>query len=134
MVVASKFMEKANILFSPYGISVVEGSRVLGGFVGNQSETYEWGKNKEENFFAMSPDEFRDALALRYLLTPKNLPNICDGCGEEFNLCHALNCKKGGLVSARHNEMRDLNCDLCSLAGMTQIISEPLIQEGNDKS
>ena len=311
VVVASKFMEKANILFSPYGISVVEGSRVLGGFVGNQSETYEWGKNKveawvksiqilsdvalkqpqaayvavskslqnewsylqrvlpeceelfsplrqsllneffpalagtpindlefsilekptrmaglgirdpvasskhcyetskaatkilsesmvegtdvnvdsyeqnlkqvtnemkqikavedsnniaelikkmpeskqiklnrilenkcstwlsvyptQENFFAMSPDEFRDALALRYLLTPKNLPNICDGCGEEFNLCHALNCKKGGLVSARHNEMRDLNCDLCSLAGMTQIISEPVIQEGNDK-
>ena len=86
----------------------------------------------QDNFFSMSPDEFRDALALRYLFTPKNLPSTCDGCGEDFNLCHALNCKKGGLVSARHNEMRDLNCDLCSLAGLKQVISEPVIQEGND--
>ena len=87
----------------------------------------------QDNFFSMSPDEFRDALALRYLFTPKNLPSTCDGCGEDFNFCHALNCKKGGLVSARHNEMRDLNCDLCSLAGLKQVISEPVIQEGNDR-
>ena len=86
----------------------------------------------QDNFFAMSPDEFSDALALRYLLTPKNIPSTCDGCGETFNLCHALNCKKGGLVSARHNEMRDLNCDLCNLAGLTQIICEPVIQESTD--
>ena len=76
-------------------------------------------------------DEFRDALAVRYLFTPMNIPSTCDGCGARFNLCHALNCKKGGLVSARHNEMRDLNCDLCGLAGLNQILSEPVIQEGN---
>ena len=29
--------------------------------------------------------------------------------------------------------MRDLNCDLCSLAGLKQVISEPVIQEGNDR-
>ena len=84
-----------------------------------------------DNFFAMSSDEFRDALAVRYLFTPTNIPSTCDGCGASFNLCHALNCKKGGLVSARHNEMRDLNCDLCGLAGLNQILSEPVIQEGN---
>ena len=27
--------------------------------------------------------------------------------------------------------MRDLNCDLCGLAGLNQILSEPVIQEGN---
>ena len=27
--------------------------------------------------------------------------------------------------------MRDLNCDLCGLAGLNQIISEPVNQEGN---
>ena len=85
-----------------------------------------------ENFFALSPDEFRDAITLRYNLTPKGLPSICDGCSENLDLCHALNCKKGGLVTARHNELRDLNCDLCSMAGLSHIISEPIVQESNE--
>ena len=42
-----------------------------------------------------------------------------------------LNCKKGGLFFARHNKIRDLNCDLCGLAGLNQIVSETGIQEGN---
>ena len=41
----------------------------------------------QDNFFSMSPDEFRDALALRYLFTLKNVPSTCDVCGEDFNLC-----------------------------------------------
>ena len=61
-----------------------------------------------DNFFAMSPDEFRDALAIRYHIRPKGFPAICDGCGEDFTMNHALNCKKGGLVTARHNEARTL--------------------------
>jgi len=85
-----------------------------------------------DNHFALSPDEFRDALAIRYNFTPKRIPDMCDGCGEQFNMTHALNCKKGGLVTARHNEARDLNCDLCHLAGLHQIISEPVPQEASD--
>ena len=77
----------------------------------------------------MSPDEFRDAMAIRYYFGPKGIPNTCDGCGEDFDLNHELNCKKGGLVTARHNKARDLNCDLCSLAGLPQITSEPILQE-----
>jgi len=46
---------------------------------------------------------------------------------------HAVNCKKGGLVTARHNEARDLNCDLCALAGLSQIVSEPILQEPTDE-
>ena len=57
---------------------------------------------------------------------------MCDGWGEQFNMTHGLNCKKGGLVTARHNEARDLNCDLCHLAGLHQIISEPVLQEPSD--
>ena len=51
---------------------------------------------------------------------------------ENFDLNQALNCKKGGLVTARHNEARDLYCDLCSLAGLPQIISEPILHELKD--
>ena len=85
-----------------------------------------------DNHFALSPDEFRDALSIRYNYSPRDLPATCDGCEEEFNLCHALNCKKGGLVTARHNETRDLNCDFCTIAGLKQIIPEPILQESDE--
>lgn len=35
LVVAPTFMEQAKQLFSPYGINIVEGQRVLGGFIGS---------------------------------------------------------------------------------------------------
>ena len=82
-------------------------------------------------FFALSSHEFRDAITLRYKLIPKGLTSMCDGCSENFDLCPALNCKKGGLVSAHHNELRDMNSDFCSMAGLSHIISEPIVQENN---
>jgi hypothetical protein len=83
----------------------------------------------DDNHFSLSPDEFRDSLALRYGKNPINLPKYCDADGKEFDLHHALNCPKGGLVYGRHNECRDLNCDLLKLAGLKQIISEPILRE-----
>jgi len=88
----------------------------------------------EINQFQMSAPEFRDALALRYGRTPNNLPSRCDADGEVFDLNHALNCAKGGLVYARHNELRDLNCSLLELAGLKQIISEPVVYESDEES
>ena len=32
-------------------------------------------------------------------------------------------------MTARHNEARDLNCDLCTLAGLAQGTSESILQE-----
>ena len=88
----------------------------------------------EDNQFDLSPDAFRDAISLRYGHEPVKLQGFCDGCGFAFSKNHALDCKKGGLVSARHNESRDLNIDLCSKAGL-KTTCEPVIKdsiEGND--
>ena len=62
--------------------------------------------------FDLSAQEFRDALAIRYKKPLVCAPDICDGCGAEFTLSHALSCRKGGLVIRRHNGVRDSIGDL----------------------
>jgi hypothetical protein len=42
------------------------------------------------------------------------LPSHCDGCGQNFSVQHALECKKGGNVISRHNEIRDELADLAT--------------------
>ena len=54
---------------------------------------------------------------------------FCDGYCSPFDVNHALNCKKGGLVVARHNESRDLNIDLLKMTGLSQLIREPILKE-----
>ncbi|KAL1450485.1 hypothetical protein WDU94_002849 [Cyamophila willieti] len=57
------------------------------------------------------------------------MPKSCDGCGaRNFTLEHALCCKTGGLVTRRHNEVRDVLGELCEKAwGNT--VKEPIINE-----
>ena len=43
---------------------------------------------------------------------------------------HALDCKKGGLVT-RRNEIRDVIGDLASLV-YKEVVKEPIVQEAND--
>ena len=64
--------------------------------------------------FDLSELEFRDALSVRY---NKNLiasPTFCDGCQSQFSLRRAFACKKGGLLTLRHNETRDAVGELAS--------------------
>ena len=51
--------------------------------------------------------EFQDGLALQYGKPLLQLPPFCDGCGSDFTIVHALDCKKGCLIAQRHNEIRD---------------------------
>ena len=66
--------------------------------------------------FDLSVQQFRDALSLRYHRPLPVMPSSCDGCGSAFSLSHALDCRKGSLVTQRHNEVRDALGDLAALA------------------
>ena len=55
----------------------------------------------------LGAQEWCDALFLWYGLEPLDIPTHCDVCKARFTISHALDCKKGGLVTARHNELRD---------------------------
>ena len=55
----------------------------------------------------LGAQECRDALFLQYGLEPPDLLTYSDGCNAKFTICHTINCKRGGLVMARHNKLWD---------------------------
>ena len=63
----------------------------------------------------LGAQECRDALFLSYGMDPPDVPKYCEGCEARFTISHAIDCKKGGLVTAPHNELRD---GVADLAGM----------------
>ena len=81
----------------------------------------------------LSKEEFFDNFCLRYGLPFKNIPTKCDGCSADFTVQHALSCKKGGLVTQRHNEIRDVIGDMASLA-WTGVVKEPEVRPGTESS
>ena len=75
--------------------------------------------------------EWLDALFLRYGLNPPYLPHYCDSCNAKFSICHALNFKRGGLVTACHNELQDGVADLAGKAfTYSHVRDDPLIFTG----
>ena len=83
--------------------------------------------------FDLSAQEFWDGMALRYKRPMINTPELCDGCGADFTLAHALSCRKGGLVIMRHNEVRDAIGDLASLV-WNKVRREPIIRDADYQS
>ena len=79
----------------------------------------------------LGAQEWHYALFLQYGLDPPDLPNHCDGCTAKLSIYHALDCKRGGLVTARHNDLRDRVADL-SRNGFTpsNVRDNPLIFAG----
>ena len=81
----------------------------------------------EQKGFYLTKREFWDSILLRYGWPLPRLPSKC-ACGESFNVSHALSCKKGGFVSQRHNELRDMTADL--LAEVCHDVQiEPILNE-----
>ena len=63
--------------------------------------------------FELSKQQFRDSVTLRYGWEIANLPTFCP-CGSKFDIQHSMSCKKGGFVSIRHNDLRDLIAGIVS--------------------
>jgi len=61
--------------------------------------------------YDLNKQKFQDALRIRYNWNLQRLPNECV-CGSRFDVSHALSCKKGGFVTLRHNEIRDITAAL----------------------
>ena len=79
----------------------------------------------------LGAQEWRDALFLRYVLDPPDLPHYCDGCKSTFSICHALVCKRFSLVTARHNELCDGVADLAGISFTPfHVRDDPLIFAG----
>ena len=75
------------------------------------------------------------ALFLRYRLEPPDLPKHCDGCEARFTISHNIDCKKCGLVTACHNELRDGVADLAGKAFTPDHVhDDPLIYSGRAMS
>jgi len=84
--------------------------------------------------FDLSVQEFQDGLTLPYKKLLLSVPSVCDGCGAQFSIEHALDCCFRGLVSHRRNEVRDAFGDLASLI-WSPVMKEPIVcnsSEGAD--
>jgi len=82
--------------------------------------------------FDMNKGEFRDAIALRYNKHISGLPSIC-ACGSNFNVTHAMNCKRGGFINARHDNIRDFEASLLSKVCKDVETEPPLQQVTNEQ-
>ena len=56
----------------------------------------------------------------------KGLPEVC-ACGENFDERHAMSCQKGGFISIRRDEIRDITCSLLKEV-CSDVTKEPLLQ------
>jgi len=66
-------------------------------------------------------------------LTPISLPQQCIRCGDQFIVKHAMTCKKGGLVTLHHNDLKAEWHHLCAQALTSLAVTdEPLIHISQD--
>ena len=80
-----------------------------------------------EEGYTINKNCFWDLLRLRYGWELQRLPTTCE-CGTRFTLDHALSCKKGGFISLRHNQIRDLTANLLKTI-CHDVLIEPTLQQ-----
>jgi len=77
----------------------------------------------KEYHYNLNKQQFWDVIAMRYNWPIPGLPARCV-CSEKFDVQHALYCKKGGFITLRHNEIRDITSDLLNVV-CKDVESEP---------
>ena len=60
----------------------------------------------EEHGFTLTKNEFTDAIHLHYNKTLKGMPSLCP-CRQNYDITHAMNCKRGGIIIMGHNNVQD---------------------------
>ena len=68
------------------------------------------------NGMELGAKKCQDSLFLKYGLEPPDIPKFCDSCNAAFYICHYPDFKKGGPITARHNELHDGIMDLSGKA------------------
>ena len=64
----------------------------------------------------LGTQDWVDSLFLRYGIKPPDFLDHCGGCGMAFDIFHAFDCNKGGLITECHNKLRYGVADLASKA------------------
>ena len=57
------------------------------------------------NGATFSAEDFRDNLRIGFRMLPLYLQQTCDRCGDTLTVEHDLQCKRGVLVTVRHNDV-----------------------------
>ena len=79
----------------------------------------------------LGAQEWRDSLFLNYRIDPPDLPGHCNEFGVSFFICHTLNFKKGGLITACYNKLCDGVTDVVIKAFTpTHAHEDPKINKG----
>ena len=64
-----------------------------------------------EHGFDLNKQQFWDCIHIHYGWELKNMPTTCP-CGSKFDFQHGTSCKKGGFVTIRKNDIRDLTANI----------------------
>ena len=85
----------------------------------------------EVHEFTLTKNEFRDVIHLRYNKTLKGLLSQCP-CGQNYDVTHAVNCKKGSFVIMRHNNVQGFEENLLKTT-LNNVEIEPKLQKTDNK-
>ena len=79
----------------------------------------------------MTKQEFWDAIKIRYNCPLDRITSQCI-CGASCDVKHALSYKKGGFITLRHNEVRDITSELLDEV-CVDVRKEPILLEVNNE-